>query len=128
MYCHRLMPTLITCLSTGKGTWAEVNRIIQSQVWEKVFLITNQFGNDNFTIHGPIELVVVDTQLDSTPMCEQIVQQIKGKITDFEVALNLVSGSGKEHMAIMEAVIELGLNFRLVTLNKGQFEVMGLKK
>ncbi len=122
------MPTLIASLSTGKGTWAEVNRVMSSQAWDKVFLITNQFGKDNFTIHGNVQLVVVDTNLDSTPMCEQILQELKGKITDFDVAVNLVSGSGKEHMAIIEAVIELGLNFRLVTFNKGQFDVMGLRK
>ena len=122
------MPTLIASLSTGKGTWAEVNRIMQSQRWDTIFLITNQFGKENFTTQSNVQLVVVDTNLDPTPLCELILQELRGKITDFDVALNLVSGSGKEHMAILEAVMELGLNFRLVSLNKGQFEVMGMRK
>ena len=123
------MPTLIACLSSGKGTWSEVNRIMQSQPWDKIFLITNQFGQDNFTSRLPnTELIVVDTFLDPVPLTEHIKQQLKDKISDFEIALNLISGTGKEHMAVLEAVLELGLNFRVVTLHQNQLEVMGLRR
>ena len=123
------MPTLIACLSTGKGTWAEVHKIVQSQEWNKVFLITNQFGKDNYTPGKNTELVVIDSFPDTptTIITEQIKKQLKDKIADFEVALNLASGSGKEHMALLEAVMQLGLNFRQVTLNKNNVEVLGLK-
>jgi len=123
------MPTLIACLSTGKGTWTEVNKIIQSQEWNKVFLITNQFGKDNFTPGKNTELVLIESFPDSptTIITEQIKKQLKDKIADFEVALNFVSGSGREHMALLEAVLQLGLNFRLVTLNRNNVEVLGLR-
>jgi len=124
------MPTLIACLSTGKGTWAEVNRIIQSQEWNKVFLITNQFGKDNYTLGKNTELVLVDSFPDTptTVITEQIKKQLKDKIADFEVALNLASGSGKEHMAVLEAVMQMGLNFRFVAVNRNNVEVLGLKR
>ena len=123
------MPTLIACLSTGKGTWSEVNRIIQSQEWSKVFLITNQFGKENYTPGKNTELVLVESFPDTptTIITDQIKKQLKDKIADFEVALNFASGSGKEHMALLEAVLQLGLNFRLITLNKNNVEVLGLK-
>ena len=122
------MPTLIACLSTGKGTWSEVNRVMQAQPWEKIFLITNTFGQENFTPQSNVELVVVDTFRETPEMVEIIKQQLQGKILDFEVGLNLASGSGKEHMAMLEAVMQLGLNFRLVTVQNGQMEVLGLKR
>jgi len=123
------MPTLIACLSIGKGTWTEVSKIAQSQEWNKVFLITNQFGKDNFTPGKNTELVLVDSFPDTptTIITEQIKKQLKDKITDFEVALNLASGSGKEHMAVLEAVMQMGLNFRLVAVNRNNVEVLGLK-
>ena len=123
------MPTLIACLSTGKGTWSEVTKIIQSQEWNKVFLITNQFGQDNFTPGKNTELVLVDSFPDTPAihMAEQIKKQLKDKITDFEVALNFASGSGREHMALLEAVMQMGLNFRLITTNRNQVDVLGLK-
>lgn len=123
------MPTLIACLSTGKGTWAEVTKIAQSQEWNKVFLITNQFGKENYAPGKNTELVLVDSFPDTptTIITDQIKKQLKDKISDFEVALNLASGSGKEHMAVLEAVLQLGLNFRLVAVNRNNVEVLGLK-
>jgi len=123
------MPTLIASLSTGKGTWTEVSRIMQTQVWTKIFLITNQFGVENFTSKPAMaEFVVIDPNLEIGVLVGQIVGQLRGKIDDFEIALNMVSGSGKEHMAIVEAVLELGLNFRLITVVNGQVETLGIKR
>ena len=124
------MPTLIACLSTGKGTWAEVNKLIQSQSWTKIFLITNQFGQENFTNKPEnTELVLIDTFAPVSSMVEKITSSLKDKISDFEVALNLASGSGKEHMALIESVLEMGLNFRVVTLNNyNQFDVLGIRR
>lgn len=122
------MPTLIACLSTGKGTWAEVTKLIQSQPWSKVFLITNDFGRQNFTPkNGNCHLIEINPFQETAELVDTIKKQLQGKITDFEVALNLASGSGREHMAILEAVMELGLNFRLVTAEKNQVEVLGLR-
>jgi len=123
------MPTLIACLSTGKGTWSEVTKIAQSQEWNRVFLITNQFGKENYIPGKNTELVLIDSFPDTPTIVitDQIKKQLKDKISDFEVALNLASGSGKEHMALLEAVLQLGLNFRLITVNKNTVEVLGLK-
>ncbi len=124
------MPTLLACLSTGKGTWSEVTKLMQAQPWTAVYLLTNQFGKDNFTVPpGNVELLVLNSDADSVEMLvDQIKKQLQGKISDFEVALNIVSGSGKEHMALLEAVLEMGLNFRLVTVVHNQMEVLGLKR
>ncbi len=123
------MPTLLACLSTGKGTWSEVNKMMQAQPWEKVFLITNNFGKENFTPPPKVELLVVDSFQDITLMVDHIKKALKDQIKDFEIALNLASGSGKEHMALLEAVLEIGLNFRIVSVNNnGQMEVLGLKR
>lgn len=123
------MPTLIACLSTGKGTWAEVSKIAQNQEWDKVFLITNQFGKENYTPGKNTELVIVDSFPDTptTLITDQIKKQLKDKIADFEIALNFTSGSGKEHMAVLEAVLQMGLNFRLITVNRNNVETLGLK-
>jgi len=122
------MPTLLACLSSGKGTWVEVVKIINSQDWDKVFLITNKFGEENFKPTGNTELILVDPFQNAVTLSEQIKKQLQNKITDFEIALNLISGSGNEHMALLEAVLELGLNFRLVTMNNNQLEIMSMKK
>ena len=123
-----IMPTLIACLSTGKGTWLEVSKILKSRDWNKVFLITNQFGKENFNpLSDNVNLVVIDTLKETDDLVEDIKKGLKNQFNDFEIALNLASGSGKEHMALLEAVLELGCNFRLVTLKKEQYNILGLK-
>ena len=42
------MTELIACLSTGKGTWGHVARLMQDQEWDKIYLITNDYGKENF--------------------------------------------------------------------------------
>lgn len=125
---QRSMPTLLACLSTGKGTWSEVSQLLAAQPWNKVFLITNEFGKQNFTSSCPnVELIVVNADQQDVPaLVHELKRQLKDKITDFEVAVNFVSGSGKEHMALLEAILEMGLNFRLVTMKDRQLQVLGM--
>ncbi len=99
------MTDLIACLSTGKGTWIHVKGVISGCEWDNIFLITNEFGREKFSSEKKVELLVVDKQL-------------KDKISGTEAALNLASGTGKEHMAILSAVLKLGLGVRLVALEK----------
>ena len=42
------MTTLISCLSTGKGTWGHVNRLIEDGKYDHIFLITNDYVKENF--------------------------------------------------------------------------------
>ena len=120
------MPTLIACLSSGKGTWTEVSRLIRAQQWSQIFLITNNFGKEKFTPNQNTKLIVLDFSQPLPLLISEIKKQLKN-IQDFEVALNFISGAGPEHMALLEAVLELGLNFRLVTINNhSKLEVLGI--
>ena len=113
------MAYLVACLSTGKGTWGHVGRLITDGQWEKIFLITNKFGQENFTNNKGAEMIVVESQgLGIAEMRDIIESSLKGKIKDTEVSLNLVSGSGKEHMAIVSAMLKLGLGIRFIALTK----------
>ena len=51
-----------------------------------------------------------------------IGQGLKDKISDTEVAVNVISGTGKEHMAIISAILKMGLGIRLIALTKDGVE------
>jgi len=112
------MTDLVACLSTGKGTWTHVKGVISGCEWDNIFLITNEFGREKFSSEKKVELLVVDSNKQLLELVEDIKKQLKDKISGTEVALNLVSGTGKEHMAILSAVLKLGLGVRLVALAK----------
>jgi len=111
------MTELIACLSTGKGTWAHVSKLIDSAEWEKVFLVTNDFGL-RFNLKGKGDFVVTDFDKGVHSIIGDIVQQLGGKLKGLEVAVNLASGTGKEHMAIVSALMRLGVGFRMVAMTK----------
>ena len=112
------MTDLVACLSSGEKSWAHVERLIKEGEWDSIILITNHFGKKNFKSQKEIKFVVVDFQKPVFELIEEIKNGMKGKINDLEVALNLVSGSGKEHMAILSAMLKLGLGVRLMAVTK----------
>ena len=115
------MTSLIACLSTGKGTWGHVSRIIEDEKWEKVFLITNEFGKENFQQTKNTELIIIDSNKGLRELQKDIIEQLKDKV-EGEIALNIVSGTGKEHMALLSALLKLGLGIRLIALTKDGVE------
>ena len=111
------MTELIACLSTGKGTWAQITDLIGSEEWEKIFLITNDFGKENFSAKEYVELMVVDQNMEVDELRDKIIEELKEKVTGTEVAINFISGTGKEHMALFAAIMKLGIGLRIVTSN-----------
>lgn len=112
------MTDLVACLSSGEKSLGHVARLIKEQDWKNIFLVTNEFGKNSFKAEKDVEFVVVDFQKPVFELIEDIKRGLKGKLTDLEVALNIVSGSGKEHMAILSALLKLGVGIRLMAVTK----------
>jgi hypothetical protein len=118
------MTSLIACLTTGKGGWAHVSELMASTDWERTYLITNDFGVKNFKSTKKFEFVVIDPDAPLQTIKDAIASQLKGKIKDLEVAVNLASGSGKEHMALLSVALNLGLGVRIVEVDNGRMIVL----
>ncbi|MBI2542204.1 hypothetical protein HYV80_05840 [Candidatus Woesearchaeota archaeon] len=112
------MTDLVACLSAGEKSWNHVARLINDGDWKKIFLVTNEFGRQSFKTEKDADFVVVDFKKPVSALINDIQNGLKGRIADFEVALNLVSGSGKEHMAILSALLKLGVGVRLTAVTK----------
>lgn len=112
------MTDLIACLSTGKGTWIPVIKLIQSESWDKIYLIAPAFAPEKFNVGKPVEFIIVDPEKPLKELHRTICEGLNRKLTGIEVALNLSSGTGKEHMAIISAVLKQGVGIRLVSVNE----------
>ena len=112
------MAVLIACLSTGKGSWGHVSRLIEGSEWEKVILLTNQFGKENFSNTKNVELEVFDFMKGLEDLRDEIYERLKKKNLEGDVAINFISGEGKEHMALMAAILKLGIGIRFYALTK----------
>jgi hypothetical protein len=107
------MADLIAVLSTGKGTWGHVNGLINGEEWDKIYLLTNDFGKDTFKANDKTELIVFNFNSKVEELSKEMEEKLKDKVSG-EVGANFVSGAGKEHMALVSALIKLGVGFRLV--------------
>lgn len=107
------MTDLIAFLSTGKGTWGHVSGLIKGEEWDKIYLLTNDFGKDKFTPNEKTELIELNMNGSAEELRDEILKKLKEKLSG-EVAVNFISGSGKEHMALVSALLKLGVGFRFM--------------
>ena len=112
------MTDLVACISPGEKSWAHVQRLIKDKDWKGIFIVTNDFGKSNFKTDKKVNFVVVDFQKPVSQLIEDIKKGLQNKFTDLEVAVNIVSGNGKEHMAIISALLKLGVGIRLMAVTK----------
>ena len=118
------MTDLIACYSSGKGTQLHVQKVIEGRAWNRVYLVTPSSEKESLSIPKTAEKIMIDTSQTIVEMASQIQKALNGKITDLEVALNLVSGEGREHMAVISALLKLGMGIRLVALTKEGVKVL----
>lgn len=121
------MTSLIAILSSGKGTWAQVLSLIKAESWDKIYLICNDFANENFKIDMQNVIKLKINEKDPSRSVDALAKFFKKDVKDFEVAVNLFSGSGLEHMAVLSAILKSGLGIRLVYSQNNQlkeFEIM----
>jgi mannitol-1-phosphate/altronate dehydrogenase len=117
------MTSLIACLSVGKGTWSIVHKLVMSKEWDSVFLVTTAEGKQKYPASKTVEFIIIDPEQDLKGLTAAIKERLSGRFSDLEVALNISSGTGKEHMAVISAILQSGLSFRLVDWSNGMIEV-----
>ena len=79
----------------------------QIQLWVK------QLGDSDFKVREAAVLNLI-----KAGDLARIAVTKATKIKDSEVAVNFVSGTGKEHMALLSALLKLGIGIRLLALTK----------
>ena len=103
---------LIAVLGIGKGTWGHVARLISEEEWDKILIIGNEWGQENFSPAKEVDWILVNNRSGF----DTIKDAIKERLPELEINLSLISGSGKEHMAALAALREAGKEFKLIIL------------
>ncbi|MCX6749470.1 MAG: hypothetical protein NTW17_01855 [Candidatus Pacearchaeota archaeon] len=108
---------LVALLSTGKGTWAQVSGLIKYGEWDNIIILGNDFAQ-KFTSEKKFEFIKIDLDKKLVELRDEFKEKLKGKIRGTEVALSIASGEGKEHMALISALINLPVGIRFAALTK----------
>lgn len=108
---------LIALLSSGKGTWAQISGLMKYGEWDKIILVGGDFAK-TFTHEKEFEFIKVDLDKKLKDLKEDLSKKLQGKFKGLEVALSIASGDGKEHMALVSALINLPVGIRFAALTK----------
>jgi len=113
------MTDLIAFVSVGgKPTWEHAFRVIDNQEWENIHILCNKEGKNNYKSKKKANFILLDKTKTTEELRDFLLNYFKDKIKGFDVAINMISGDGKEHTALLSALIKLGLGIRIVVLTK----------
>ena len=107
---------LIAFLGTGEGTWGQVAGVVKQGEWENIIIIGNDFAR-KFNVEKDFEFIETKSA-GLVDMKEELLKKLQGKIKGTEVALSIASGNGKEHMALISAILSLPAGIRFTALTK----------
>ncbi len=112
---------LVAFLGSDKDTWAQVTGLINHGNWDKIILLKNKSA-DSYASPRKAELISINSGLSLTELKKEIMNKLKGKLSELEAALSIASGNGKEHMALISALLSLPVGVRLVVFTKSGVE------
>ena len=107
---------LIAYLGNDKENWGQVTALVKRGEWEKVILVKDK-GISELPAQG--DVVDIDATKPLLELKEDLKEKLKKKLNgSFEVALSLASGTGKEHMALIGALLALPVGIKIAVFTK----------
>jgi hypothetical protein len=112
---------LVAFLGKDRESWGQISALMKKEKWDKVVIIKNKDAEDDpFEIDDKIK---VNSDLPLLLLKDELLKTLKEKLSgDFEVALSIASGNGKEHMALISALLSIPVGIRLVAYTKDGVE------
>jgi hypothetical protein len=107
----------IALLSSGEGSWAQVAGLIKQGEWDKIILVGDDFAS-KFKCEKQYEFINVKMNQPIAILKDVLLDKLKGKLSGMEVALTIASGTGKEHMALISALLSIPVGVKFVALTK----------
>ena len=112
---------LVAFLGRDKESWGQISALINKGKWDKVVLMRSKESEESSIDSS--ETIKVNTEQPISLLKNEMMEKLKSKLAgDFEVALSIASGNGKEHMALISALLSIPVGIRLVAYTKDGIE------
>lgn len=112
---------LVAFLGEDEENWGQVTGLLNHGEWEKAIIIKTKsalkYSHPKIT-----ETVIVDSTKPLTELKEIITKEMKNKLSGFDANVSIASGNGKEHMALISALLSVPVGIRLVVFTKKGIE------
>ena len=114
---------LVAFLGDDKENWGQVTGLINRGDWERIILVKSKSAEE-YESSKQTEIVTVDTSKPLIELKEDIINKLRKKFEGFDVNLSIASGTGKEHMALISALLSIPVGIRLVAFTKNGIEII----
>ena len=109
---------LVALVGTDKENWGQITALINRMECEHIFLVINK-DVVNFPTNEKCSTIELDSSVSVNLLKQNLLELLRPALNkDFEIALSLASGTGKEHMAIVSALLNIPVGIRLVVYTK----------
>ncbi len=112
---------LVAFMGDDKENWGQVNGLINRGDWEKIILVKSKSSED-YDSPKEADIVIVDTSKPLMELKEDMVNKLRKKFQGFDVNVSIASGTGKDHMALISALLSIPVGIRLVVFTKNGIE------
>ncbi|MDO8516488.1 MAG: hypothetical protein Q7S33_00020 [Nanoarchaeota archaeon] len=108
----------LALLGEGKGTWGQIAGLMKKGEWEKIIVVGPSYASDFRLDEVPFDFIEYDHFKTLIPLKEEFLKKLKDKFSGTEVAVSIASGNGKEHMALISALLSVPVGVRFTALTK----------
>jgi hypothetical protein len=114
---------LVAFLGDDRETWGQVTGLINHGDWEKIILVKSK-SSEEYVSPKDADLVLVDTTKPLLDLKEDMVKKLRSKFAGFDAHVSIASGTGKEHMALISALLSVPVGIRLVVFTKDGVQII----
>lgn len=114
---------LVAFLGDDSQTWGQVTGLINHGEWEKIILVKSKTSGE-YVSPKEADIISVDTSKPLLELKDDLVNKLKSKFRAFDVHVSIASGTGKEHMALISALLSVPVGIRLVVFTKNGIETI----
>src|SRR3989344_5775949 len=113
----------VAFVGEDKENWGQITALLNRLEYEKAIIVKS--SKEDFPLNDKCKVIQVSSGKSLVELKEDILSKIKPILSgDFEVSLSLASGNGKEHMAIVSALLNAPVGIRLVVFTKKGIEYL----
>ena len=113
---------LVCFQGQDKENWAQLNALVKRGDWSNVLIIKNK-NSEDFPLNDKCKVIEIDANNSLLDIKKELIEKLSGALSkDFEVALSIASGTGKEHMALISALLSIPVGIRLVAFTRSGIE------
>ena len=109
---------LVAFVGNDKENWGQITALINRMERDDIIIVQNK-DVEGFPMTSKCKLISIDTSKPLAELKHLLIEKIKPILSgDFEVALSLASGNGKEHMALIAALLNVPVGVKIAVYTK----------